>query len=280
MKTNSELPLALLDSLNEELNDYDFVLYNLYRDNDRYREYFLDMRQREPDRLMILDNSAYELYIKGEELDPMDYLRVINELHPDIFIIPDTLMSKSQTTASLDRWIGDGWINEAWKAGALPLAVAQGSTSIELAECLKEYKETGISCVALPFHNTFFRDMIMDPGILDWMKEALDTEIETDDMLRAAGRVQWIRDNEDLLKSFGYVHLLGSHHPLEKAFYNDLPYIKSMDTSYPVKCALEGYVLFQEPSKPNTVIDDWLEMDISQDTRKLIVYNVQKFKLI
>lgn len=280
MKTNSELPLALLESLNEDLNDYDFVLYNLYRDNEKYRNYFLDMRQREPDRLMILDNSAYELYIKEEELDPMDYMRVIKELHPDIFIIPDALMSKDRTLESLYQWLRESWLDEAKTTGAQPLAVAQGSTSIELAECLREYKRMGITCVAIPFHNTFFRDMIMDPGILDWMKEVLDTEIETDDVLRAAGRVQWIRDNEDLLREFSYVHLLGSHHPLEKAFYNDLPYIKSMDTSYPVKCALEGYVLFQEPAKPNTVIDDWLEKDISPETRKLIVYNVEKFKLI
>jgi serine/threonine protein phosphatase PrpC len=42
-------------------------LTNMLRDNEIYREYYYKMRRVHPERLMILDNSAYEFFIKGED---------------------------------------------------------------------------------------------------------------------------------------------------------------------------------------------------------------------
>ena len=57
IKINSEIPLCMLDN-NNELNEYDFVLFDLYKTNQKYREYFLNQRKEYPERLMIFDNSA------------------------------------------------------------------------------------------------------------------------------------------------------------------------------------------------------------------------------
>ena len=68
MKINSELPLCML-SCNNQLNEYDFVLFHLYESNQSYKEYFLNQRINHRDRIMIFDNSAYEYYIKGENFN-------------------------------------------------------------------------------------------------------------------------------------------------------------------------------------------------------------------
>ena len=110
MKINCELPNDML-TVNAYLNDYDFVLFHLYSTDKTYREYYQGMRKYRPNRLMILDNSAYEFFIKGDELDVDGYITAIKELKPDMFLLPDVLMSKERTlsgtaqkTIRLDQW--------------------------------------------------------------------------------------------------------------------------------------------------------------------------------
>ena len=91
-----EIPKDLYD-VNEELNDYDLVLFHLYCEYDWYKEYYLNLRQTNPNRIMIFDNSAYEFYIKGEKLDLDKYFNAINELNPNYYILPDSLMNRDET---------------------------------------------------------------------------------------------------------------------------------------------------------------------------------------
>ena len=151
MLTNSELPLCMLDR-NNDLNQYDFILFHLYISNKEYREFCWKQRLQHPDRLMILDNSAYEFFIKGETLNMEDYVRVINELQPDMFILPDTLMDMEQTLKDTRLFLKNYPIN-----CSKPLAVAQGNTPNELTACLLLYQDMGIENVAIPFHNRFFK---------------------------------------------------------------------------------------------------------------------------
>ena len=92
MQINSELPIELL-CYNNEYNEYDFVLFHLM-EHSVYKNYFIYQRILHPDRLMILDNSAYEYFIKGEQLDIQKFIEVINVLKPDYYILPDKLMDK------------------------------------------------------------------------------------------------------------------------------------------------------------------------------------------
>ena len=57
MLINSELPLCLLDK-NEEINEFDFVLFHLCESNELYERHFMYNRYLYPKRPMILDNSA------------------------------------------------------------------------------------------------------------------------------------------------------------------------------------------------------------------------------
>lgn len=275
MKINCELPNKMLQQ-NAYLNDYDFVLFHLYSIDKTYREYYQGMRKYRPNRLMILDNSAYEFFIKGDELDVKGYMTAIQELQPDIFLLPDVLMNKWETILGSQKFILK-WKSQVKGCPSQPMAVLQGNTSAELFECANEYKKMGLDRIAIPFHNSFFTTYSDGEDHLrnDWR---LHTGSISEDDEYALGRVVFLRNYQHVLKKFQHVHLLGSHKPIEKFYEHDFDFIKTMDTGYPVKCAIAGYELGKEPQKPDVIIDDFLNEDISLQTQKLISHNIQTFK--
>lgn len=277
MKINSELPICLLED-NNDINEYDFVLFHLYITNNVYKDYFKQQRTNHPDRLMILDNSAYEFYVKGEELDLQKYYETIVDLKPDFYILPDVLMDKDKTIKGvLEFQILYGEDIKFFSPKSKALAVAQGNTPIELIECLNLYKELFIKNIALPFHNEFFWKIgatvqdDMQHSLIDIYKAPL-----TKDHLYALGRAQFVKDHKNELDGFDYIHLLGSHCPFEKLFYGNE--INSIDTGYPVKCAISGYKLGEEPRKPEVIIDEFLDKDLDENVKLLIKTNVAIFR--
>jgi hypothetical protein len=272
IKTNSELPLCMLHQ-NIDLNSYDFVLFHLYKENEQYRNYYKSLRKTFTERLMIFDNSAYEFFVKGETLDLTEYYNAIIDLKPDYYILPDVLMDYSKTMSGVKRFLCLCNTDEMKECGSKPLAVAQGNMEIELQSALTDYLNLGIDAVAIPFHNSFFKEMEVDDDIYwDFCEEFGG---DNEDARYAMGRVQFMRNNEDLLKRFNHVHLLGSHQPFEKKYYKQWD---TMDTGYPVKCALEGVELGKDFEKPNIIIDDFLDKDLDDQTRLLIGSNVLTFK--
>lgn len=277
IKINSEIPLCLLDN-NNELNEYDFVLFHLYKTNQKYREYFLNQRKEHPERLMIFDNSAYEFFVKGEKLEAGEFYKAIIELNPDYYILPDTLMNMAKTildTKSFLNVYGVSIRNDV-NVKSEPLAVVQGNSVAEMMHCVSEYKKLRINAVALPFHNSFYRDMDVDEDIMnDFFSEFGPDNVDAE---YAMGRVQLMRDWKGWLKySFKHIHLLGSHQPYEKKYYHDFD---TMDTGYPVKCALEGVMLGNDYKKPNTIIDDFLDKELEDGVKERIKINIMKFKQI
>ena len=279
IKTNCELPLCLMEK-NNELNNYDFVLFHLYISNKEYREYFLNQRVEHPDRLMILDNSAYEFYVKGETLDLNHYLKVILELKPDLYILPDVLMNKDKTLQLTKAFLIEfsDQITES-----KPLSVLQGNTPENLIECLEEYNKLNIKNIAVPFHNKFLFELgkTVDP----FTKEAFDKwhgrRGITPDAQYAMGRIKFLTTLRSKLNDIDHLHILGSHDPFEKVIYNmwdwkDL--VITMDTGYPVKCGIKGILLGSEESKPDVIIDEFLEEDLPQNIKECIEHNVAVFR--
>lgn len=277
IKINSEIPLCLLDN-NNELNEYDFVLFDLYKTNQKYREYFLNQRKEYPERLMIFDNSAYEFFIKGESLDVGEFYKAIIELNPDYYILPDTLMNMEKTILDTKSFLSvyGVSIRNYGNVKSEPLAVVQGNSVAEMRHCVYEYKKLKINAVAIPFHNSFYRDMDVDIDIINDFFSEFGPDNE--DAEYAMGRVQLMRDWKCWLKeSFKYIHLLGSHQPYEKKYYHDFD---TMDTGYPVKCALEGVMLGDDYKKPSTIIDDFLDKELEDGVKERIKININRFKQI
>lgn len=271
MKTNNELPLCMMDH-NLTLNDYDFVLFHLYKENELYREYYKAVRKTYPDRLMILDNSAYEFYIKGCSLDCDNFVDIINELKPDYYILPDYLMDMDKTLqASIDFLKNYGDKIKHSK----PMGVLQGYGYIDFSTLLYTYKNNNIKAIAIPFHNDWYRDILIDDDLYwEFMEEFGGNNIDAD---YARGRVQTVRNISHWFGDFDHIHLLGTHQPFEKKYYKRFA-IDTMDTGYPVKLALEGVKLGTEISKPNTIIDDFMNDDLDKDVRDLIKENIMEFK--
>ena len=277
IKINSEIPLCLLNE-NNKLNEYDFVLFHLYKTNEKYREYFLNQRRDHPDRLMIFDNSAYEFFVKNETLDMGEFYKAILELNPDYYILPDTLMNMAKTlidTKSFLNVYGVAIRNDE-RVKSEPLAVVQGNSVTEMQFCVSEYKRLKIKAIAFPFHNSFYRDIDVDVDIMnDFFSEFGPDNVDAE---YAMGRVQLMRNWKSWLKGcFKHIHLLGSHQPYEKKYYYDFD---TMDTGYPVKCALEGVMLGNDYKKPNTIIDDFLEKDLEDGVKERIKININLFKQI
>lgn len=273
MKINCELPLCMLDE-NNTLNDYDFVLLHLLEDNLKYREYFINQRQEQPERPMILDNSAYEYFFKNQTLDTDRFIYFINMLTPDFFVLPEVFGDMKGTLTSIETFMHSSYkINSDMSQF---MFVPQGQHGDELAECLKRYKSKyQADAVAIPFHMKFFAEFNVDQDIQDVFLEYYENI--TEDIKYAMGRVQWVRNNKELLKSFKYVHMLGSHCPVEIVFYKDFA---SMDTGYPVKLGIVNGILFQEKEKPNIIIDDFLDSSLPTSQQQLIKENILKFKTL
>lgn len=267
MKFNSELPKCML-ALNTCINDYDFVLLHLYLEDEEYALYFNELRSRLPYRMMVLDNSAYEFFVKGEELDFNKFYTTIRELKPDYYILPDVLMDKEKTLAGTRKFLDEYRIPGCSK----PMAVAQGDSIEDMIDCLEQYIEMDIDAVAIPFHNSFYREMSVSVNIANaFMVEYgyINADIEY-----AMGRVEFLSRIQDILKRFKHVHILGSHCPLEAKFYD----YSTMDTGYPVKLAIVGQVLGKEKEKPNIIIDEFYGGELSLETKALIESNIKKMK--
>ena len=282
IKINSELPLTMLDR-NLELNQYDFVLFHLYKEYPEYQEYYKRLRKTHPDRIMIFDNSAYEFFVKGENLDLEEYALAVIDLCPDYYILPDKLMDKKETLMMTFEFLAHHETNiiraftNTGKKVPKPLAVAQGNSAKDLFDCLLRYYGEKIRNVAIPFHNSFFKEEY-SPEYANRIR--LEFGSLNDDRRYMFGRHQFITSAKLLLQAFEYVHLLGSHCPFEKRLYEEVGYdfIKSIDTGYPVKCAIAGYELFKEPTKPDIIIDDFMTVSLSDEQKALIDININKFK--
>ena len=275
MITNCELPLCLMSEVNE-LNQFDLVLFHLVRDNASYREWAYEQRRLHPERTMILDNSAYEFFVKGETLNLDEYADLVRDLHPDYFILPDVLQDRKKTIAGITEFL------KKYPVGGLevktiiprPMAVIQGNTDQELTQCMFDYIKLGLKNICIPFHIECFKNCKKDVNIRHEFEKVYGSNV-SEDIEYAMGRVQFITDHRDLLDAFRYVHFLGSHCPYEKRFYKRYD---SMDTGYPVKLGIEGVEIWKETHKPNIIIDNFLEADLDDQTKNLIRSNVVKFR--
>jgi uncharacterized short protein YbdD (DUF466 family) len=294
IKTNSELPITLLHQYNEKLNDFDLVLFHLYISEPTYRDYFNMMRETHPERTMILDNSAYEFFVKGEELDLDEYEKAIIDLNPDYYILPDVLMDKVQTVTNILKFQKSHQRNiekyfENTEEGApQPIAVAQGKTIDEFNSCLTMLFNMGYNNIAIPFHNSFFKEEFDEcDGEIAYEFALAGYQFCTEDVRYAMGRCMWMKKyglgilSPDGSPKYTMLHFLGSHCPAEKKYLKTLfsPSSNvSMDTGYPVKCAIKGEILGQEKGKPNIIIDEFMLDEFSIAEQRLIEDNVNTFR--
>lgn len=223
-----EYPIGYLNL--DVSTDYDFVLHHLL-DNPTYRNWY-----KASPRMKILDNSAYEYFIRGEELDVEHFIKCIEDLQPDYYLLPDVLMDKEKTMQMVKDWPGT--------TVGIGIPVLQGNSIVDFRECLSLYKSLGYNYIAIPFHNRFlwnFPQATADPVMTG----------TPDDLRYAVGRRLLLHEMSKDLEGMS-VHLLGTHHPVE---FMELPrFVKTIDTAYAVKQGVAGRGLYDQ--KAHVLIDD------------------------
>ena len=257
MKVSHEVPRCLLTA-STEFNDYDYCLPHLLDQDEEYKQYFIDARDK--GRYVIMDNSLHEL---GEAYD-FDRLKYwVNELEPDEFMVPDVWMRCAETAAQAKYWLQFEFPEKTQK-----IAVIQGENKNQAYLCANLLFGLGYDKLCVSYGATWYNDFFphMNP-----------------DMGKALGRVRFVQGllNLNQLKDVK-LHLLGCSIPQEFGWYDNNPRIESIDTSNPIMAALEG-IEYQDHglnTKPKANMNDHFDIKFKDIKYGSILYNVNKFRKI
>ena len=257
IKINHEVPKCLL-YYSQRFNEYDFCLPHLLDEDPDYREYF-KMAKKEG-RYIIMDNSLHEL---GEAYDHKRLLYWVNELEPDEFIVPDVWEDKTKTLVNAKYFL-----QYKYPENTTLVAVVQGKTFHEMYECYHLLQVLGYEKLAFSYGSEVYNQVSGREG---WFGKAIG-RIELIDRLRDLG----------VLSNSDRVHLLGCALPQEFAWYDDHPFIESIDTSNPVMAAIDGMKYTEKglEDKPKSNLNSSFDIPYSKVDHDLLDHNVEMFRKI
>ena len=257
IKVSHEVPFDLLD-ISAEFNDYDYCLPHLLDESEQYLEYFKWAKAN--GRYIIMDNSLHEL---GTAYNTDRLLYWVNELKPNEFIIPDVWENKTQSVVNARTWASIQLPEEVTK-----VAVVQFNSITEATECYQTYKDLGYKKIAFSYGASCYNLISSHPN---------------KDMGKALGRIELISKlyKNQVISSTDRVHLLGCAVPQEFGWYDDMPFIESIDTSNPIMAALEGTAYnFGLNTKPKINMNQAQTWPIDEINLDLVYHNVDVFRLI
>lgn len=256
MKISHEVPICLLnDSL--KFNDYDYCLPLFYELYPLYRKFYKSLNEK--NRFIILDNGLFE----GKVYKDSELLTFINEIQPNIFIIPDS-------------WNDDGickehavnWIKKKLNPKVKLMGVIQ-CTDLKIGSDLyKFYQDIGIDHIAFNHSSSAYKKFFPHQNEL---------------ISKMMGRIYFINYllDKGIINQKGYHHLLGCSNYAEFQYYGKgYEFIKSVDTSNPVIFGLNG-VIYKEQgmsNKPHQQIAEYMNKPVSEIQRETIICNINLFK--
>ena len=259
-----ESPINLMEEV-ENHTHYSYVLFHLLKSYPKYFSFYKKLSNE--GREIILDNSAYEFYVKGENLNIEEYVEYIQELKPTYYIIPDKLNDSNYTLENFFLWLN--------KYSDLPgkkIGVIQGNSFLDWLYCFREL-DGMCDKLAVSFGYSFLSNLTFKFNIPDNLSSCKE-------YLFALGRkylLEYLKNN-NLIKN-NKIHLLGSYLAAEFLWYKDFDFIDSIDTSIPIKKGfLNEPVLFSlTETKPHILIDDLMNIEFDEKTSKLMLNNVDVF---
>lgn len=256
-KISHEVPLSMLTQ-SLEFNDYQYCLVHLLEEQPKYLKHF---KQCIKDGVhVLLDNSLFEL---GVAFNTEKFVKWIEELKPDEYIIPDAFDDMQTTRRNAAVWM-DVYKDLPGKK----IGVIQGKDYNEYVACYKTLDGLGVDKIAISF------------GYPSYTRE--NPHIDAN-QARMFGRVTLINRllNDGIINKDKPHHLLGAGLPQEFMFYKDKKYnfIESLDTSSPIVHGMkgikydEGGLIYKESEK----LADLIGAKITQSQSKIIKSNISKF---
>lgn len=260
VKISHECPNSIFRNV-QNLTAIDYCLVNLYVENETYRNNFKQAKSE--GREIILDNAVFEL---GEAFDSFEYIKVIKELEPDWYIVPDALENKDRTIELMRKWTND--YEDQVPEHCKKIGVVQGKTYSELISCYDSMVNIAdVDMVAISFDYSYYLRSFPHPNkYISWM----------------LGRVELLSKmlRDGIIDTTRPHHLLGASLPLEGKFYTSFNWIYSTDTSNPVVHGLKeikyepNFGLYnKESQKLFTLINE----NVTEEQLELIEYNIGQF---
>lgn len=263
MKIAHECPNSIFKRI-DELTDYSYCLVHLYEENEQYRKHFQEAKARE--REIILDNSIFEL---GTAFDSSKYAKIIQELQPTWYIVPDVLEDSRKTWFSYLHFIQQ-YSNLPGKR----IGVIQGKTYKELLECYRKIVEAGVEKIAISFDYSYYLTLVDD---------LYNITVEEKYMKGRQAFLDLFLRSEEFLSNPKPIHLLGCFLPQEFCYYKEQDYfylIDSLDTSNPVVHGLKEitYESFGLSKKESQKLFTLINSEVTPEQFDCIEYNIQLFK--
>jgi hypothetical protein len=204
-----------------------------------------------------MDNGLFE----GGGFTDGELLQILNEIEPDIFIVPDEWNDFKGTLKNARKWINFSLIPNNVKL----MVVLQGMNYYEIETMYDVCDHEGYTHFGFN-HSSMAYDEIhssSNPLISKMMGR-----IKTLDRL----------ENNRLLDKTNYHHLLGVNLPQELQLISK-NYINSVDTSNPIIAGIKGlrYSNLGLETKPKEKIEEFMEKDLSPNIED-IIFNINKFK--
>jgi hypothetical protein len=263
IKVSHELPLCM-QRLSNSLNDYEFCLptyWHKYKEYKEYREYFLEAKQA--GRFIIADNGLFE----GDTFTEEQLIDFVNELQPDIFVIPDVWNAAQTSLHNAMYW--QNYIREYLPAKTKLMAVIQ-CTDFEIGSKLYEdYITLGIECIAFNHSSIAYSEFFPHENL---------------SVSKMMGRIYFINQlkSKKIINPDIHHHLLGCANFLEFKTYNhpNYSFIKTADTSNPVIFGLkeQKYTFSNCWDKPIEKIEEWFDKEITSKQLDCILVNIREFK--
>lgn len=261
IKVSHELPLCLQKD-SELLNDYEFCLPTYWFKYKQYKRYFKEAKEK--GRFIIADNGLFE----GDSFTELELIYFLNELKPDIFVIPDVWNDANKSWENALKWID---LQKIIPYDTKLMAVIQ-CTDFEIGSKLYlDYINLGIKHIAFNHSSVAYQEFFPHENL---------------SVSKMMGRIYFInqlKEHKKINKDVHH-HLLGCASFLEFKTYNDPAYsfIKTADTSNPVIFGLkeQKYTFDNCWDKPNEKIEVWFDKKINKIQFECIKHNIEVFKTL
>jgi hypothetical protein len=212
-----------------------------------------------------MDNGLFE----GVSHTTEDLIERLNEIKPNIFIVPDAWNDPSTTVKNAKKWI-DYYIDKIPSTVNL-MAVVQAKTVSDAMLTYSKFVKLGYTHIALNHAGVFYKELYKHQNEL---------------LSLMTGRIKFV----NMLPSLNgfnktiHHHLLGATLPNEFSNYKGKEYsfIKTIDTSNPVIYGLKHGKYPDEVllDKPKEKLETYFDQRLSDQQISDVLYNVKHFRTL
>jgi len=252
MLVATELPIRYQGVL-AALTDYDFVIAPVCLKFMEYRMF--NAAQRRKGRFVVLDNGTFE----GELLEVEKLLDLVKLIHPQEVIAPDIIGNREETV----RLARDFCVKLRNESLFCQVQVCpQGNSFEDWLQCYQELVDLPqVSSIGVSYvgHFEFPED-----------RDYFGPDMAPEETIRL--RFFHYLVGRGLLRGDKRYHLLGLYSPSALSWYARYPFIRSIDTSFPIVCALRGDRMDEGTRKPPGKLD--YNSELTDEALALAVRNV------